>query len=97
MSPVSEVQQIVLNKSSEVPSSSSANLNSGQRQQLQQQLDTLQAEWNLRNKKLRRIQQALAIETNVAVKFQLQQQRHDEEAQLESLANELDKIEQILQ
>ncbi|MEH2010115.1 hypothetical protein [Nostoc sp.] len=97
MSPVSEVQQIVLNKSSEVPSSSSANLNSGQRQQLQQQLDTLQAEWNLRNKKLRRIQEALAIETNVAVKFQLQQQRHDEEAQLESLANELDKIEQILQ
>ncbi|MEH2397322.1 hypothetical protein [Nostoc sp.] len=97
MSPVSEVQQIVLNKSSEVPSSSSANLNSGQRQQLQQQLDTLQAEWNLRNKKLRRIQEALPIETNVAVKFQLQQQRHDEEAQLESLANELDKIEQILQ
>ena len=64
---------------------------------MQQQLDTLQAEWNLRNKKLRRIQEALAIETNVAVKFQLQQQRHDEEAQLESLANELDKIEQILQ
>ncbi|WP_375470382.1 hypothetical protein [uncultured Nostoc sp.] len=97
MSPVSEVQQIVPNKSSEVPSSSSANLNSGQRQRLQQQLDTLQAKWNLRNKKLRRIQEALPIETNVAVKFQLQQQRHDEEAQLESLANELDKIEQILQ
>ncbi|MEH2452430.1 hypothetical protein [Nostoc sp.] len=64
---------------------------------MQQQLDTLQAEWNLRNKKLRRIQEALAIETKVVVKFQLQQQRHDEEAQLESLANELDKIEQILQ
>ncbi|QKQ72563.1 CHAT domain-containing protein [Nostoc sp. TCL240-02] len=94
---VSEVQQIASNKSTGVPNSSSAILNARQRQRLQQQLDTLQAEWNLRNKKLKQIQEALAIETNVAVKFQLEHQRQDEEAQLESLANELDKIEQILQ
>ncbi|MFN6568789.1 CHAT domain-containing protein [Dendronalium sp. ChiSLP03b] len=89
VSQVTEIQQIVSNKT--------MTINPRQKQRLQQQLETLQAEWNLRHKKLTRIQEALAIETSVTIKFQLEQQRHDEEAQLESLANELDKIEQILQ
>ncbi|MDZ8055878.1 MAG: NB-ARC domain-containing protein [Aulosira sp. ZfuVER01] len=71
-------------------------MNINQRQRLETQRDTLQAEWDLRNEKLKQLQLALAIETGVAVKFQLQQQILAEETELKRLEHELDTIEQAL-
>jgi hypothetical protein len=69
----------------------------GQKRRLQQQLDTLQAEWDIRSLKIKRMRSDLAIEAGTAVKFQLEQQMLDEEAKLAHLSNELDQIESALQ
>ncbi|BAY24597.1 WD-repeat protein [Calothrix sp. NIES-2100] len=66
------------------------------RQRLEQQRDTLQADWDRRNKKLTQLRLAFAIEAGVAVKFQLEQQIQDEETELKRLEQELDTIEQAL-
>lgn len=68
-----------------------------QRQQLQHRLDGLQQEWELRNKKINRLRAAWAIEASAAVKFQLEHEIRAEEAQLETLAAEIDQIEERLQ
>lgn len=69
----------------------------GQKRRLQQQLDTLQAEWDIRSLKIKRMRSDLAIEAGTAVKFQLEQQMLDEEAKLAHLSNELDQFESALQ
>jgi hypothetical protein len=63
---------------------------------LRHKLKTLQQEWELRSEKIERLRKALAIETNVTTKFQLEQQLLEEEAILENLSNQIDKIEQNL-
>ncbi|NMG09307.1 caspase family protein [Brasilonema sp. UFV-L1] len=80
----------------EVNSTTSA-LTAGQKRRLAQKRDTLEAEWDLRSEKVKRMRDALAIETGTAVKFQLEKQLLDEEAQLARLGDELDEIEQVLQ
>jgi predicted NACHT family NTPase len=79
------------------PRAASIGLSLRQRRQLEQRLETLESEWNLRNEKVNRMREALAIATDTAVKFQLEKQLQDEEVKLNSLANELDKIEAALQ
>ncbi|MGG6268502.1 TIR domain-containing protein [Leptolyngbya sp. AN03gr2] len=54
----------------------------------------LQAEWNLRVEKLAALRQALAIETSVAIEFQLKRQIQMEEEALLHLENNLAKMEQ---
>jgi hypothetical protein len=71
-------------------------VNINQRQRSEKQRDTLQAEWDLRNEKLKQLRLALAIEAGAAVKFQLQQQIQAEETELKRLNDELDTIEQAL-
>jgi nucleoside phosphorylase len=71
-------------------------MNPQQKQRLGQRQQVLQSEWNLRNEKLNQLRKALAIETGVAVKFQLEQQIQEEEAQLQQLDNELNSLEQAL-
>ncbi|NMG20531.1 caspase family protein [Brasilonema bromeliae] len=74
-----------------------SSLTAGQKRRLVQRQDTLQAEWDLRSEKVKRMRDALAIETGTAVKFQLEKQLLNEEAQLARLGDELDEIEQALQ
>jgi len=71
-------------------------VNINQRQRLEKQRETLQAEWDLRNKKLKQLRLALAIETAAAVQFQLEQQIQAEETELKRLNDELDTIEETL-
>jgi hypothetical protein len=71
-------------------------MSSSQRQRREQQQETLQAEWDLRNQKIQRLRSALAIETGAAVKFQLKIQLAAEEAQLAKLSEELEQIEQTI-
>jgi hypothetical protein len=74
-----------------------SSLTVGQRRRLAHRQDTLQAEWDLRSEKVKRMRAAVAIETGTALRFQLEKQLLDEEAQLARLGDELDEIEQALQ
>lgn len=72
-------------------------LTAGQKRRLEHKRDTLQAEWDIRSEKLKRMQADLAIEAGTAVKFQLEKQLLYEEARLARLGDELDEIEEVLQ
>lgn len=72
-------------------------LTAGQKRRLEQKRDSLQAEWDIRSEKLKRMQADLAIEAGTAVKFQLEKQLLHEEARLARLGDELDEIEEVLQ
>jgi nucleoside phosphorylase len=78
------------------PDNTVSTINPQQKQRLGQRQEALQSEWNLRNKKLKQLRQALVIESGVAVKFQLKQQIQDEEMQLQQLENELSSLEQAM-
>jgi hypothetical protein len=71
----------------------STSLTAGQKRRLQPRLDTLQIEFDRRSQKVKRMRSDLAIEAGTAVKFQLEQQFLEEEAQLANLSNE--ELEQI--
>jgi hypothetical protein len=71
-------------------------MSSSQRQRMEQRQATLQAEWDLRNQKIQRLRSALAIEAGTSVKFQLEKELADEEAQLNRLSEELDQIERTI-
>ncbi len=68
-----------------------------QQYRLENKRDTLQPEWDTRSKKVGRIRQSLAIETDATVKFKLEQTLLDEEAELACLEHELGEIEAALQ
>ncbi|BAY93498.1 MULTISPECIES: caspase family protein [unclassified Tolypothrix] len=80
-----------------VNSQISPGLTAGQRRRLQQKLDTLQQEWDIRTEKVKRMREAFAIEVGTAVKFQLEQQLLDEEAKLAHLSDELDRLESTIE
>ena len=71
-------------------------MSSGQRQRMEQRQATLQAEWDLRNQKIQRLRSALAIEAGTLIKFQLEKELAEEEAQLARLSEELDQIERTI-
>jgi hypothetical protein len=62
-------------------------------ERLNETYDGLQQEWKRRNDKIRRLRVDLAAEAGTAIKFQLEQQIQDGEAQLESLNAEIQQIE----
>jgi Effector-associated domain 10/GUN4-like len=68
-------------------------MSSSQRQRMEHRQACLQAEWDLRNQKMQRLRSALAIEAGTSVKFQLERELADEEAQLNRLSEDLDQIE----
>jgi hypothetical protein len=78
-------------------SSTTVNLSVGQQQRLQQQRDTLQAEWTLRSQKLEQLRAAFVIESSAAYRFQLEHQIKEEEEKLARLEDELVKIEATLE
>jgi nucleoside phosphorylase len=73
-----------------------SNMNPQQKQRLERRKETLQTEWNIRNDKLEQLRQAHAIESGIAVRFQLEKQIQDEEKLIGKLEDELTDIEQSL-
>jgi CHAT domain/Effector-associated domain 9 len=71
-------------------------LTPAQKRRLEQRQQTLEVDYNLRDRKLKEIRKALAIATGAASKFELQQQIQDEETALITLADELESIERSL-
>ena len=71
-------------------------MNREQQRRLEEQRDELQKQWDIQSEKVNRIRHDLAIETDTTVKFKLQHQLLEEEAQLARLGDELDKIEATL-
>jgi CHAT domain len=69
-------------------------ISSGQKRRLKQKQETLQAEWELRGEKLRRLKESRSIEAATAIQFQLDKQIETEEAKLRDLEQELDRVEQ---
>ncbi|MCC5643425.1 TIR domain-containing protein [Nostoc sp. CHAB 5824] len=72
-------------------------LSTEQQQRLEQWTQTLQAEWEQRSEKLKRLRIDCAIEAGTAVKFQLEKQIQDEEAKLNDIDRQLNDIEAQLQ
>ena len=68
-------------------------MNTQKKLRLEQRKQALQSEWNLKNEKLTQLRQALAIESGITIKFQLQKQTEQEEKELKQLENELDRID----
>jgi ATPase subunit of ABC transporter with duplicated ATPase domains len=66
------------------------------RDRLQAERERLLKDWQLRNEKLSKLGQALAIETDTAEKFKLEKQIKAEEAIQAQLSDRLTEIEQAL-
>jgi hypothetical protein len=71
-------------------------LSNSQKRRLEQRQDILQTELDLRSEKLKQLRESGAIEAGVAVKFQLQKQIQDEEAQIKALESQIEAIEKNL-
>jgi hypothetical protein len=65
-------------------------------ERLKQKRDVLLDEWKIRTEKVKRMRTALAIETNVATRYQFEQQIQEEESQLECLDKELQLAEDFI-
>ncbi len=68
-----------------------------ERRRLEQKLEALRPEWNIRTEKVKRLREAWAIQADIAVKFQLEQQIKEEETKLKELEKQITEIEQKLQ
>ncbi len=79
--------------SSQETSTSATN---ARQERLKQKQEPLESEWSLRSKKLSQLRRALAIETNAAVRFQLEQQIQNEENILTQLEQALDSLENLI-
>jgi TIR domain len=73
------------------------NLTLWQRRNLEQKRDETWRLWDIRNKKIQRIKQALAIENDVTTIIKYETQLSQEEPALAGLTKELEDIEQALQ
>jgi hypothetical protein len=67
-----------------------------ERWRLEEQRNHFQSEWNIRTAKLAELRKALAIETSVATKFQLEHQIQAEKEAVTRLESQLSQIEQNL-
>ncbi|MDZ7958294.1 MAG: hypothetical protein RMY34_10395 [Aulosira sp. DedQUE10] len=63
---------------------------------LQKDLEILEADWNRRTEKVKRMREALAIEVGTAAKFQLEQQLFEQEKERADLTNKINQIEEQL-
>ncbi|MDF5739127.1 MULTISPECIES: hypothetical protein [unclassified Nostoc] len=67
-------------------------LSTEQQQRLQQRWKRLHAEWELRSEKLKCLRADWAIEVGTAVKFQLEKQIQYEEAKLDDIDQQLNRL-----
>ncbi|MFN6570103.1 toll/interleukin-1 receptor domain-containing protein [Dendronalium sp. ChiSLP03b] len=77
-------------------STTSGGLTERQRRRLEQERDSLQAQYDLASTKLGRLRQAYSIETDTATKFKLEKQIQETETELNRLDRQLEEIEQKL-
>jgi len=77
--------------------STTASITAGQRRRLEQKQSTRQTEYDLRSEKLKRLSEALTLETDPSVQFKLEKQVLEQQAYLARLGEELDEIEAALQ
>lgn len=77
-----------------LPGEASTDLTPGRHRRLEQQLEALRQEWDLRSEKLRRLRAASAIEVDVAVAFKLEHLILQEEHILAHLRDRLNEVEQ---
>ncbi|RCJ18021.1 hypothetical protein A6770_33300 [Nostoc minutum NIES-26] len=75
-------------------STTSGGLTASQRRRLEQERDSLQAQYDLASTKLGRLRQAYSIETDTATKFKLEKQIQETETELNRLDRQLEEIEQ---
>ncbi|ACC83828.1 CHAT domain-containing protein [Nostoc punctiforme] len=97
VSPVSEVQQIDSNKSTGVTNAQSTSLNLGQRQRILQEIESLQQQYDLLSQKLSRLRLDLVIESGTVIKFQLEKQIENAEAERTQLTQRIEQLENSLQ
>lgn len=83
-------------RSQPLPTTKPATLTAGQRQRLETKRQQLQTHWDVLNKKIETVGQREAIEHNVSLKFQYQQELAQDQATVKRIENELDEIEQKL-
>ncbi|MBN4001470.1 CHAT domain-containing protein [Nostoc sp. LPT] len=93
---VLEVQQIDSNKSSGVLNAKSTSLNPGQRRRILQEIESLQQQYDLLSQKLSRLRLDLVIESGTVVKFQLEKQIENAEAERTQLTQRIEQLENSL-
>lgn len=79
------------------PPATPSGLTPGKRRRLEQERNTLQQEWEQRHKKKARLSNALARETDEAVRMKLEHQVAEEEKCLTQLDSKIEEIDQALQ
>ncbi len=79
------------------PSEARSGPKAGRTQRLEQELEGLDSSWNLRAEKIGLLRNNLVIEAGTAVRFQLEKQLLNEEAELAKTNARMDEIEQVLQ
>ncbi|MBD0264755.1 MAG: CHAT domain-containing protein [Tolypothrix sp. Co-bin9] len=87
------IQQVTLKSEDKTPT----NLTPGQRRRISQELDSLQEQYDLLSEKLKRLKMDLAIQAGTAVRFQLEKEIGQFEAEREELAQNIEKLENKLQ
>ncbi len=87
------VQQVTLKSEDKIPT----NLTPGKRRRISQELDSLQEQYELLREKLKRLRNDLAVEAGTSVKYQLQKDKEQTEAEIEQLAQKIEKLENELQ
>lgn len=85
------VQQVTLKDKA------ATNLTSGQRRRILQELESLQQEYDLLSEKLKCLRNDLAVEAGTSVKYQLQKDKEQTEAEIEQLTQKIEKLENKLQ
>ncbi|MDZ8107597.1 MAG: toll/interleukin-1 receptor domain-containing protein [Nostoc sp. DedQUE12a] len=78
------------------PSQTSGGLTDRQRRRLEQERDSAEEQYDLVSKKLERLRQAYAIETDVATKFKLEAQIEENQTEKDRLDQNLEEIEKKL-
>ncbi|WP_256091070.1 CHAT domain-containing protein [Nostoc sp. KVJ20] len=98
--PIQEIQQqglerVVANSTSLDSGSTSFNIR--QRRRILQEIESLQQYYDLLSQKLSRLRQSLAIESATSVKFQLEIQIQNAEAEITQLTQQIEQLENSLQ
>ncbi|MGI8500698.1 MAG: CHAT domain-containing protein [Hassallia sp.] len=79
------------------PSPPAANLTSGQRRRISEEIDSLKPQYELLTEKIKRFRQDLAIEASTDVKFKLENHIERTEAERKQLAQRIENLEDSLE
>ncbi|AFZ27596.1 hypothetical protein Cylst_5590 [Cylindrospermum stagnale PCC 7417] len=95
-----EVQQIAANAPGEPiispPNSPTTNLSTGQRRRISQELEGLQQQYEMLTDKLNYLQRELVTQAGAAIKFQLQKEIEEVEAERKKVTQKIEQLENSL-